>query len=353
MKEKKINDNFIIHYLPFHAPGINAGVIRLLFFFIKFLLYSIIKVFKIIQKEKIDLIHAHSPPPSGFIAFFFHRFLKIPYFYSIHGIEVPNQYISNLDINLIAQNSQKTFVVSRTLKKYLNTNYKVKNISWFPNIIQTAKYYHVNNEQEKDEIIQNLNLNFILQKEDFIISYIGYMIFKQKVKGMIDFLDGFYLFLKKIQLKTEQEKIKLIYIGDGVYSTLLEEKVKQLDLKNNIFILGRRNDVKDILAISDLLALTSYIEGSPNVLLEAMAAKVPCLGTNVGEIKNIIGDTGYIVKPGDYLNIERKIESFYRLSKNERVKLMEKAYKRVKYQFDINIIGNELIKLYLKYKKSI
>ena len=178
------------------------------------------------------------------------------------------------------------------------------------------------------------------------------MFFKQKVRGMIDFSDAFHLFLKKIQLNTEQEKIKLIYIGDGGYSTLLEEKVKELALKNNVFLLGRRNDVKDILAISDLLALTSHIEGFPNVLLEAMAAKVPCLGTNVGEIKNIVGDTGYIVKPGDYLNIERKIESFYKLLKNERIKLMEKAYKRVKNQFDINIIGNKLIKIYLKYKKS-
>lgn len=347
IKERKINKNFIIYYLPFHAPGRNSGVIKLFFFFIKFFIYSIIKVFKIVQKEKIDLIHAHSPPPSGFVAYFANKFLGIPYFYSIHGIEIPIQFISDLDINLITKNSQKTFVVSKTLENYLKSNYNVNNIYLLPNAIDTEKYYHVNSEEEKEKIIKNLNLSLILKKEDFIISYIGYMIFKQKVKGMVDFLEAFYQFLKKIHTKTDKNKIKLIYIGDGKYSNLLEEKIEQLNLRNNAFLLGRRDDVKDILAISDLLALTSYLEGAPNVLLEAMASKVPCLGTNVGEIKHVIGEAGYIIEPGDINSIEKSLTSYYTLSNLKKEELTNIANNRVKDLFDINKIGKKLIKFYL------
>ncbi len=350
-KEKKINDNFIIHYLPFHAPGINAGVVKLFIFFIKFFIFGIIKIFKITRKESIDLIHAHSPPPSGLTAYFAYKCLKIPYFYSIHGIEVPIQLISDIDINLIVKKSQMTFVVSRTIRKYLKDNFKVDSIYWLQNVIETMKYYHVNTEEEKRKVIQNLNLNLILKKEDFIISYIGTMIFLQKVEGMIDFLEGFNQFLKKIQTKTEKNKFKLIFIGDGTYQNLLKGKIDQLDLKNNVFLLGRRNDVKDILAISNFLALTSYLEGFPNVLLEAMASKIPCLGTNVGEIKYIIGETGYIVEPGNITNMGIHIENFYNLSKIERTKLNELAYKRVKKLFDVNIIGKKIIKYYSNIKR--
>jgi len=295
IKKKKINENYIIHYLPFHAPGRNAGVLKLFVFFVRFVIFGIFEVFKIIRKEKIDLIHAHSPPPSGFVAYFFHKFLRIPYFYSIHGIEVPIQYISDLDINIIAKKSRKTLVVSRSLEKYLIANYKLNNIHWLPNTIESKKYFHVSTKDEKEKIIHNLDLNSILKKEDFIISYIGYMIFKQKVKGMIDFLFGFNQFLKKIQLNGEKNKFKLIFIGDGDYLSTIEDKIIGLNLRDNVHLLGRRNDIKEILAISNLLALTSYQEGFPNVILEAMASKVPCLGTNVGEINYIIGNSGYII----------------------------------------------------------
>ena len=100
-----------------------------------------------------------------------------------------------------------------------------------------------------------------------------------------------------------------------------------------------------------MLALTSYLEGFPNVLLEAMASKIPCLGTNVGEIKHIIGETGYIVKPGDTKSMEKKIENFYNLTKIERTKLNEKAYKRLNNLFDVNIIGKKIIKFYSNIKR--
>jgi len=345
-KNKKINDNFEIYYLPFQAPRISAGLITRIIFFFKFIIYGFLKAVKIKRKFKIDLIHAHSPFPSGFIAYFFSKIFKIPYIYSIHGTDYPYSFLFNLDINLIAYNSKKTILMSRKIVNFLNKKFTLKNLCWIPNAIECSEYFHVTTEEERNILIKSLNLDLFLKTDDRIILYIGYMIFLQKVLGMIDFLIAFQNFLKNLKEKEKAKKLKLLFIGEGKYADLLKTKIRELKLEENVIFLGKRDNIKEFLAIADLLALTSYIEGSPNVILEAMASNVPCLGTNVGEIKNIIGNTGYIVNPGDIVNIEKNLGIYFNLSKIQRSDMMEKAKSKIKNQFDINVIGKKWIKLY-------
>ncbi|GAH86382.1 unnamed protein product, partial [marine sediment metagenome] len=225
-------------------------------------------------------------------------------------------------------------------------NYNINKVHWLPNGIIPPKNSHALSLEEKELIINELNLNSHLDKDDFIIIYVGNMIFQQKVKGMIDFLTGFNNFIVKINPDGLKRGIKLLFIGEGLHSHLLEQKIREFELENHVFLLGRRDDVNIILTISDLLALTSYIEGFPNVILEAMSSKVPCIGTNVGGIKSLIGDTGYLVKPGDIEGIEKKVFNFYKLSELEKIKLGKRAFDRIKNNFDLEIIGKKLFDLY-------
>ncbi len=346
IKKKIINENFEIHYLPFQAPRISSGLIKRMIFFFKFIIYSYLKVIKIKKRFQIDIIHAHSPPPSGLIAYIFSKIFKIPYFYSIHGLDYPYPFLLNLDLKIIASNSKKTILMSRKIVNFLKKKFNLKNLCWIPNAIENSDYFHVSSEEEKDILIQNLKLDFCLKKDNIIIIYIGYMIFLQKVQGMIDFLIAFHNFLNNLKEKKKVESFKLLFVGEGKYADLLKNKIKEFNLEENVIFLGKREDIKELLAIADLLALTSYVEGSPNVILEAMASYVPCLGTNVGEIKNIIGNTGYVVNPGDIVNIEKYLGIFFNLSKIQRSDLMEKAKTKIKTQFDINVIGKKWIKLY-------
>lgn len=345
IKKKIVNENLIQYYLNFPAPKYEASFLELIIFFLKFFLLGLKEAIKLYKIYKIEIIHAHSPPPSGLIALFLSKVLKIPYLYTIHGLDYPNSLMLKIDGILMAKNSKKLIAVSRVIKNYLIKNLKLRNIIWIPNGINTSQYYHVQSIEQKQEIISREGLDSYVEQNDFIITYIGYMVLYQKVLGMIDFLRGFSGFLGKIKNHHEKEKIKLLYIGDGKYSFLLKREIIRLGLQKNVIFLGKRKKINHILAISDFFGLTSYHENFPIVLLEAMASKISCLGTDSGEIKNIIGNTGYLVKPGNINKIEESIQNFYVLSEEEKNKMRKDSRDRVEKKFDRNIVYNDLLKI--------
>lgn len=345
IKKERVNKNFDVIYLPFHAPGVNSSIFSLFLFFIKFFIYGSKEIIRIIRDKKVDLIHAHTPLPSGFIAFFIHKLFKIPYFYTIHGLDIPTPFLLKFDFKFSAKDSIKTFVVSKKLDYYIKNFFNLSNIQRLPNSIELSKFFHIENSEQKADIIQKLNLSSVLSKDDFIIIYIGYMFHYQKVRGMIDFLEGYKMFLNNINQKNIN-KIKLLFIGNGKYSYLVEKRINELDLKNHAYLLGKREDVHDLLAISDLLALTSYNEGFPNVILEAMASKVPCLGSDVGDIRYIINESGYIIRPGDIKAIEKNLIHHYNLPHQKKIEIIEKSYNRIKNRFDLIIVGKNLMEFY-------
>lgn len=80
----------------------------------------------------------------------------------------------------------------------------------------------------------------------------------------------------------------------------IAQMIAGLRLRGCVTLLGVRSDMQDIYPSFDALALSSaYGEGFPNVLIEAMACGVPCVATDVGDSREIIGDTGIVVAPAD------------------------------------------------------
>lgn len=348
VKEVQINENFKIVYLPFYSPKLNANFLALSIFFIKFFIYGLFSLIRINKEEKIDLIHVHTPAPSGYIAYVFKIFYGVPYVYTIHGMDYGLSFLLLTEIKIVGKSARSLIVISRSIKDFLINNMHLKKkIYWIPNGINTSEYYHISSKKQKIELINKLKLQDKICQNDFIIIYVGYMIFRQKVKGMIDFLNGFKLFIDKIGDKEEKKKIKLLFIGAGKFLRLLEEEKNRLNLNNNVFLLGHRYNIKDLLAISDLSGLTSYVEGFPNVILEYMASGVPCIGSNVGEIKTIIRTSGFLIKPGDVESIYKNINLFYH-SKELRNSLKLRSVKIIKELFEWKKIAENINKIYKK-----
>jgi glycosyltransferase involved in cell wall biosynthesis len=102
----------------------------------------------------------------------------------------------------------------------------------------------------------------------------------------------------------------LIAGGDRVcHEAALRALIAKLSLNSDVTLLGHRNDVPEILAASDLLAMPSHQEGLPNAILEAMASGLPIVATRVGGIPELIvdGQNGTLIAPHDISALGRAI----------------------------------------------
>jgi len=93
----------------------------------------------------------------------------------------------------------------------------------------------------------------------------------------------------------------LLIVGDGPERTNLERQAAGLGLRDQVRMVGQIREVRPFYAAADVVAISSVTEGSPNVLLEAMAARVPVVATAVGGIPEIVRheESALLVRPGD------------------------------------------------------
>jgi glycosyltransferase involved in cell wall biosynthesis len=95
--------------------------------------------------------------------------------------------------------------------------------------------------------------------------------------------------------------VGFLLFGDGVLREQLAERIAALGLRDNFVLAGFRDDLDRFVPFFDVLALPSFTEGLPNVVLEAMAASVPVVATAVGGTPELLdeGVSGYLVPPGN------------------------------------------------------
>jgi glycosyltransferase involved in cell wall biosynthesis len=83
---------------------------------------------------------------------------------------------------------------------------------------------------------------------------------------------------------------RVVIAGDGEIRPAVEAKIRELGLGSSVMFLGERNDMPMILAALDVFCLPSETEGMPVTVLEAMAASLPIIASDVGGIPQLIED---------------------------------------------------------------
>jgi glycosyltransferase involved in cell wall biosynthesis len=96
-------------------------------------------------------------------------------------------------------------------------------------------------------------------------------------------------------------RVRLLLVGEGPERGAIERMAASLGLSDKVILAGHRDDVTPYYAAADLAVISSDTEGSPNALLEAMAASKPVVATSVGGIPEIVTHehTALLVPPGD------------------------------------------------------
>ena len=109
--------------------------------------------------------------------------------------------------------------------------------------------------------------------------------------------------LKAIQQVQKQRKVRphLVIVGDGPERGRMEHAIHKLELSACVTLVGQVPSAAPYYGIADLVVLSSRSEGSPNALLEAMAARIPVVATNVGGIPEIVAhrESAFLVSAGD------------------------------------------------------
>jgi len=147
------------------------------------------------------------------------------------------------------------------------------------------------------------------------------------------------LFLRAAaRVSAGRHDVVFLIVGDGALRGELEELAGWLNLSGRVFFLGERADVPAILKLMDVFVLPSTSEGLPNALMEAMAAGVPVVATNVGGVPELVtnGVTGRLVGPQDEQGMERAIAEL--LDDPGKASEMGRAgHDRVRRDYDISV----------------
>lgn len=152
-----------------------------------------------------------------------------------------------------------------------------------------------------EESVARLRAELGLSPERKIVLVVGRL---SKEKGHADLLRA----LGDVNAAREHPAA-LVIVGDGPESERLERLAAELRIADAVHLVGYRRDVAPFYAAADVFALTSYSEGSPNVLLEAMDAGVPIVATAVGGVGEMIrdGEHGLLVPARDSQAIARAL----------------------------------------------
>jgi glycosyltransferase involved in cell wall biosynthesis len=95
-------------------------------------------------------------------------------------------------------------------------------------------------------------------------------------------------------------RVRLALVGDGEERPGLEALASALGIERDVLFLGYRRELRSLFAAADLAVLSSDNEGTPVSLIEAGAAGLPAVATDVGGVGEVVGEqTGILVPPGD------------------------------------------------------
>jgi glycosyltransferase involved in cell wall biosynthesis len=144
-----------------------------------------------------------------------------------------------------------------------------------------------------------------------------------------------------------ERPFEAVVVGDGPDRPAVEEEIRLLGLEPAVELAGERDDVPELLASADLFVLSSRSEGLPLSILEAMAAGLPVVASNVGGVPEAVvdGHTGLLVPPSDPQSLAAAIGRLLDDPARRR-RLGEAGRLRVAEHFDLAAVHQAHLDLY-------
>lgn len=266
---------------------------------------------KIINEEKFDIIHTHTPMGSVVTRLAAKKARKKYHtrvIYTAHGLHFfkgasaknwlifypVEKYLSKYTDTLILINQEDYDLCKRKFKK-------CKDIQYVPGVgIDEAKFDFEMSEKEKHDLRKSVGV----KDDDFVIIYPAEI---SKRKRQIWLIETINNLLKK------NSNIHLLLPGKDSLEGKCQELVKELSLENQVHFLGYRKDIPKLLKISNLAISSANQEGLPVNIMEAMYVGLPIVASNCRGNRDLIQDNinGYLVSLEDNERFSKSIENMY------------------------------------------
>ena len=138
----------------------------------------------------------------------------------------------------------------------------------------------------------------------------------------------------------------LLIAGHGEYKSILENRAKALNVQEHVKLLGRRQDVTELLEVAKVFVYPSYAEGLPGALIEAMMARKLIIASDIGENLECVDErSALIFEKGKVEELANKI--VYALKNSSKLShLGENARQLAKDKFQIETIAKQYEELY-------
>ncbi|WP_336953805.1 glycosyltransferase [Acinetobacter sp. AS167] len=234
-------------------------------------------------------------------------------------------HLSDLTTN-VSQSASKSFEDLGAVPKYgIQTIYNGINIDKF---------------KKDDKSKVNIRSSFNIGTNELMLLAVGRL---HEAKDYPNLLQAVHLIIKRNLIST---KVNLIIAGEGGLRSHLETMIAKLELGNNVQLIGRRNDIPQLMSAADIFVLSSSFEGFGLVVAEAMACETYVVATNCGGVEEVMGGFGILVPSSDFEELAYGIEQALLKDKEEISQNNMNALRYVKNSLALSEVVDQWIKLY-------
>ena len=256
---------------------------------------GLLKLFLLIKKMNLNLIHTHGSKTSSIINII-RKFINIKHVATAHGFKKKTTPFLKAD---------KLIAVSSKIKSSIDRDSTIVNNWWSPKLPQEIK-----------------------RSSDYILAV-----------GRLEKVKGFDLLIQS----WENISSNLIIIGSGKEHLNLNKLIANLKLQSRVKII---NEIPQIQLIeyykkASMLIISSRNEGGPRVALEALHLKIPVISTDVGHMSEILPKE-LLAKPNDLMSLKGLLETFI----NNPNYNQESIYQYVTEEFSLTSKSNQINNVY-------
>lgn len=325
-------DNIHSNNIKIYSLGMKRGRISIQGFF---------KLIAILIKEKPTILQTwlYHADLMGLLAGKFSRIPKIIWNIRCSNMDL-SQYstLTSFVIKLCSWFSSwpnAVVVNSKSGKKiHEQLGYRVNHWEWIPNGFRTN--YFKPDVSARKRIRDTLHLN-----EDTIL--IAMVARFDPMKDHFSFL----LAAKELLKTVPKARFALIGLGMETNNKVLMEKIENLQLQQHVLLMGVRLDMPEVMNAVDILTVASaFGEGFPNVIGEAMASKVLCVSTDVGDAALLIEDKSSIVEPANPLQLCEAWIKLITLNEESKEAMRDSARSKIVNEYDLTHIVGRYEKFY-------